>query len=83
MVLGMAVPPLNDYYCQIPKSSKNTHFSHKLVPPIYILIEMVACFQYHALHVRPGYHEECDNYPDRYRGRNILVSWALYYTFVH
>lgn len=27
---------------------------------------------YDALHVRPGYHEEYENHPERYRGRNIL-----------
>ena len=31
-------------------------------------------FQYGALHVRPGYHEEYENSPERYKGRSMLVS---------
>ena len=38
----------------------------------------VSVFQYGALHVRPGYHEEYENSPERYKGRSMLVSTHMY-----
>ena len=37
----------------------------------------IVLFQYGALHVRPGYHEEYENHPERYKGRSMLVSSTI------
>lgn len=46
---------------------------------IYKCIKLNAfCSQYRAIHVRSGYKDEIENYPERYKGRNIVVSGSVF-----